>query len=111
MIKHLVIDEASDKLIDAQVKRVKQGEKTSPRLTRQVKELVYPVLNDYGINAKIYYGDEYYERELVRFKFVIGHSDVPEDLLKDVYEALNLKFKIKKLTYYEESDIMIIIWI
>ena len=114
MIKHvIVIDESSVKSIEAQNTKITNGVTVDQTLTLNVKNIVEPILAKHYCILKKYYGDAFYSRELVRFKFVIEPLSEPLKILEELKEALIVKFKIRKLTYLEEDDgssNMILVW-
>jgi hypothetical protein len=114
MIKHVIlIDKSSEKDIDFQNANIRSGSSVDQSLTANVKDLVFPLFEKRYCVLKKYYGDAFYSKELVRFKFMIEPVENPLELLEEAKVALIKKFKIKKLTYLEEEDgssTMLLVW-
>lgn len=108
---YIIIDESSKKSINSQNLNISAGKPCDNNLTVQVKNFIEPLLNKEHSRLFKYYGDVFYSRQLVRFKFLIEPLKDYKSFLELLKDELLKRFKIKKLTYLEDdSETMLLIW-
>lgn len=108
---YIIVDKSSKKNIDLQNQNIGSGKPCDNTLTLQVKNIVEQLLSKEECSIIKYYGDVFYSKKLVRFKFVIEPLKNYKEILSNLKNELLKKFKIKKLTYLEDiSETMLLIW-
>jgi len=107
----IIIDKDSSKNINSQLINIDKGSSSvQQHVVKNVKEIISPILEKYSCRVDAYFGDAYYRRELVKFKFIINPIDKHEEMLKELKEELIKYFKVKKLSYINDDTCMINIW-
>ena len=104
-----IMDKDSEEIIKKQIKRIKAGADCAPfhfEFKKQLKDIL-------SVKLKAGFTDMFVQTELVKVKFFCSAFENEETMIYEIdkiTEKLLKLFRIKQVSYLDDDDPMIVIW-
>jgi len=103
----------STKKIEAQNRRITEGEKLENEITSDIWKKALKILEPHS-KVNRFYCDVFYKRQLVRIKFEINKVQNYKLICEEIYNSVKKDYRIKEISYLEKLDenkSLLIIWL